>query len=80
MPFLVGVLVEAERLDTVGPVRHDGFCAAIIEPLPQLGAVIGGIAEQLSGRPGASDEALSRWAIVGLAAGQEDGKKTASSI
>jgi hypothetical protein len=46
----------------------------------QFGAVIGGIAEQHGRRLGAPDEAPSRRAIMGLAAGQEDGKKTASSI
>jgi hypothetical protein len=80
MPLLVGFLVEAERLDAVGPVGHDGLGATLIEPLAQLGAVIGGIAEQPDGRLGAPDEALSRRAIMSLAAGQQDGKKTASSI
>lgn len=80
MPLLVGSLVEAKWLDAVGPVGHDGPGATIIEPLPQVCAVVGGIPEQRGGRLGAPDEALSRWAIMGLAAGQEDGKKTASSI
>jgi len=80
MPLLVGCLVEAERLEAVSSVGHDGLCAPPVEPAPQFGAVVGGITEQLGRRPGAPDEALSRWAIMGLAAGQEDGKKTASSI
>ncbi len=80
MPLFVCSLVETEGLNAVGPVGHDGLGAAIVEPLPQLGAVIGGIPEQLSGRLGAPNEALSRRAVMGLAAGQEDGKKTASSI
>lgn len=80
MPLFVGGLVEAERLETICPVGHDGLGAAIVEPLAQLGAVIGGVAEQFGSRPGAPDEALSGWAIVGLATGQKDGKKTAFSI
>ena len=80
MPLLVGCLVEAERSEAVGSVREDRFGAALIEPLPQFGAVIGGIAEQLGGQLSAPDETPSRRAIMGLAAGQEDGKKTASSI
>jgi hypothetical protein len=80
MALPVGSLVEAERLDAVGPVGHDRLGAPIIEPLPQFGTVIGGIAKQPGGWLGAPDEALSRRAIVGLAAGQQDGKKTAFSI
>ena len=80
MPVLVGFLVEAEWLDAVGPVGNNRLGATIIEPMPQLGAVISGVAEQLGGRLGAPDKALGRRTIMGLAAGQEDGKKTASSI
>lgn len=80
MPLLVGGLVEAERLEAIGPVGHNGLGASPIEPVAQFGTVVGGIPEQLGCRLGAPDEALSRRAIVGLAAGQEDGKKTASSI
>jgi len=80
MPLLVGCLVEAERLEAIGPVGHHRLGAAMIEPLAQLGAIISSIAEQPGSRLGAPDEALSWRAIMGLAAGQEDGKKTASSI
>lgn len=80
MPLLVGFLVEAEGLDAVGPVGDNRLGATIIEPMPQLGAVISGVTEQRGGRLGTSDEALGGRTIMGLAAGQEDGKKTASSI
>lgn len=80
MPLLVGFLVEAEWLDAVGPVGDNRLGAAIIEPMPQLGAVISGVTEQLGGRLGASNKALGGRTIMGLAARQEDGKKTASSI
>src|SRR5215471_20688636 len=74
MPLLVGFLVEAEWLDAVGPVGDNRLGATIIEPMPQLSAVIGGVTEQLGGRLGASDKALGGRTIMGLAAGQEDGK------
>ena len=80
MPLLVGCLVEGIGLEAIGPVGDDRRGAAIIEPLPQLGAVISGVAEELGGRLGPPDETLSRWTIMGLAARQEDGKKTAFSI
>ena len=80
MALSVGCPVEAEGLDAVGPVGYDGLGPALVEPLPQLSAVIGFIPEQLAGRLGAADEALSGPAIMGLATGQEEGKKTASSI
>lgn len=80
MPLLVRFLVEAEWLDAVGPVGDDRLGATIIEPMPQFSAVIGGVTEQLGGRLGASDKALGGRTIMGLATGQEDGKKTASSI
>ena len=80
MPLLVGFVVEAEWLDAVGPVGDNRLGAASIEPMPQLGAVISGVTEQLGGRLGASDKALGGRTIMDLAARQEDGKKTASSI
>jgi hypothetical protein len=80
MPLFVGLLAEAEYLDAVGPVWDDGLGATIIEPLAQLGAVVSGIPEQLGSRFGTSNEAMSRRAIMGLAACQKDGEKTASSI
>jgi len=45
MPLLVGFLVEAEWLDAVGPVGDNWLGATIIEPMPQLGAVISGVTE-----------------------------------
>ena len=80
MSLLVGFPVEAERLLAIRSIGHDRLGATVVQPLPQLGAVIGGIAEQLVGRLGASDQALGRWTIVCLAAGQEEGKKAALSI
>ena len=80
MALLVGFPVEAEGLFAVRLVGDDGFCAALAEPLPQLGAVISSIAEHLSGCFGAPDQTLGWRTIVCLAAGQQDGKKTALSI
>jgi hypothetical protein len=53
--LLVGIPVEAEGLFAVRLVGNDGFCAALAEPLPQLGAVIGFVAEHLSGCFGSPD-------------------------
>lgn len=80
MSLLVGVLVEAERLLAVGLVGNDRPGAATFQPMPQLCAVVGLVAEKLPGRLGATDQALSGRAVVRLAAAQEDGKKTAFSI
>jgi hypothetical protein len=60
--------------------RHDGLGAAIFQPLPQVCAVVGGVAEQLGGCLGAPDQAPGGRTIVRLAAAQEDGKKAAFSI
>jgi len=78
--LLVGFSVEAERLLPVGPVGDDRLRAMLVEPFPQLGAVIGLVAEKLACRLGPPDETLGDGAIMRLAAGQEDGKKTALSI
>ena len=80
MSLLVGLLVEAEGLLAVRPVGHDRSGAAISQPLPQFSAVVGLVAEQLASCFGAADETRSGRAIVGLAAAQQDGKKTAFSI
>ena len=80
MPLLVGRLVEAEGAYTVGGVGHDWLGTAIVEPVAQLGTIVGLVAEKPLGGLCAADEALRRWAIMGLASRQEDGKKTASSI
>lgn len=80
MSLLVGRLVEAEGPYPVRGVGHDWPGTAIIEPASQLGTVVGLVTEKPLGRLCPPDEALSRRAIMGLAAGQEDGKKTASSI
>ena len=80
MALLVGRLVEAEGSYTVRGVGHDGLGTAIVEPVSQLGTVVGLVAEKPLGGLCAPDEALSRRAIMGLAACQEDGKKTAFSI
>jgi len=80
MPLLVGFLVEAEGLFAVRPVWNDGLGAALVEPLPQFGAVVSPVAEKFLCRFGATDQTLGRRTIVCLATAQEDGKKTASSI
>jgi hypothetical protein len=80
MPLLVGLLVEAERLFAVGLVGNDGLGAAPPQPFSQRRAVISLVAEKLGGGFDATDQALGRRAIVRLAAGQQDGKKTAFSI
>jgi hypothetical protein len=78
--LFVGRAVEAERLLAVGLVGNDGFGAAIVQPVAQISTVISSVTEQLPGYPGAADQALGGRAIVRLAAGQQDGKKTAFSI
>ena len=80
MPSLVGFLVEAEGLLAVRPVGNDGFGAAAGQPLPQLCAVVGLVAQKLLGRLGATDQAPGRRTVVRLTAAQEEGKKTAFSI
>ena len=80
MPLLVDCLVEAEGPYPVRGVGHDGFGAAIVEPVSQLGTVVGLVAEKPLGGLCAPDEALGGRTIVSLAAGQEDRKKTAFSI
>lgn len=80
MPLLVGRLVEAEGPYPVRGVGHDGLGAAIAEPVSQLGTVVGLVAEKPLGGLCAPDEALGGRTIVSLAAGQENGKKTAFSI
>ena len=80
MSLFVRFLVEAEGLFAVRLVGNNGFGATIFQPLPQWCAVIGLVAEELSGRLEATDQTLGRRTIVRLAAAQEDGKKTAPSI
>jgi len=80
VPLLVGFLVEAEGLLAVGLVGNDRFCATIIQPLPQRGAVVGLVAEEFLRCFGAADQALGGRTIMRLATGQQDGKKTAFSI
>ena len=80
MALLIRLSVEAEWLFAVRFVGNDGFGTALAEPLPQFGAVIGSVAEHLFGCFGAPDQPLGWRTIVRLAAGQQDGKKTALSI
>ena len=80
MTLLVGLSVEAEGLLTIGFVGNDGFSSALAQPVAQIGAVVSSVAEKLLGRPGATDQPFCRRAIMRLAAGQKDGKKTAFSI
>jgi hypothetical protein len=78
-PF-VCPFVEAEGLRPVGLVRDDGRSPASVEPITQFRTVVSAVAKQLLGRLGSPDQALCRWAIVRLSAGQKDGEKTALSI
>jgi hypothetical protein len=80
MPLPVGPFAEAEGLGAVGLVGNDRLRSSSIEPLSQLGTVIGPIGKQLVGCLGASQQTSSGRTIVRLAAGQKDGKKTAFSI
>jgi hypothetical protein len=80
VPLFIGFLVEAERLLAIGPVGHNDLGAAIIEPLPQFSAVVGLVTEKFLGRVGPPDQTLGNGTIMGLAAAQQDGKKTAFSI
>ena len=80
MSLFVGFLVEAERLLSVRPVGNDRLGTAIFQPLPQVGAVVGLVAEKLAGRPGTPNQPLDRRTVVRLTTTQEDGKKTALSI
>ena len=59
--------MEAERL-------------LVVQPVAQISTVISSVTEQLPGYPGAADQALGGRAIVRLATGQQEGKKTAFSI
>ena len=80
MALLVGCLVEAERPYAVRCVGHDGGGTTIVEPVSQLGTVVGLVAKKPPGGLCAPDKALGGRTIVSLAARQEDGKKTAFSI
>jgi hypothetical protein len=73
---LVGLLVEAVRLLAVGPIGNDRLGAAIVQPSAELGAVVRFITQKLLCGIGSADETFGNGAIVRLAAGQEDGKKT----
>jgi hypothetical protein len=76
----VGLLVEAERLPAVRLVGDDGLGASLFQPLAQLCAVVGFIAEELLGRVVSANQARGGRAVMRLASGQQDGKKTALSI
>ena len=80
MALAVGLFVESEGLFPRRGVGDDGRGAPILEPLTQFGAVVGLVAEQPLGRFGATGQACGRRAVMGLAAGQQEGKKTAFSI
>ena len=80
MSLLVSGLVEAEGPYPVRGVGHDRLGTTMVEPVSQLGTVVGLVAEKPLGSLCAPDEALGGRTIVSLAAGQEDGKKTAFSI
>ena len=76
----IGLPVEAKGHFSGRGVGNDGLGAPILQPLAQLRAVIGLIAEQPLSRLGPADQACRGWAIVCLATGQQEGKKTAFSI
>lgn len=78
--LLVGPFIVAERIFASGQAGNNGFRSSVCEPLTQLCAVVSLVSEQLFRRPGPADEAFRYGSIVRLAAGQEDGKKTAFSI
>jgi hypothetical protein len=80
MSALVGLSVEVERPLAVGPIGNDGLGAAISQPFAELSAVVRFITQKLLCRIGSADQPLGNRAVVRLAAGQEDGKKTAFSI
>jgi hypothetical protein len=80
VPLFVGVFVEAEGLLTVRLVGHNDLGSTIVQPLPERGTVVGLVPEKLLCRLGPSDQALCAWTVMGFAAAQEDGKKTAFSI
>ena len=77
---MVCLFVEAEGLYAVRLVRNDGLGASLLQPLAQFRAVVGPIADEFLGRVDPTDQARGRRAVVRLASGQQDGKKTALSI
>ena len=80
MALLVGFSVEGEWLLAIAFVGHDGFRAALAQPMTQFGTVVSSIAKKLSGCLVAPYQTPCRRTIMGLAARQQDGKKTAFSI
>ncbi len=55
VPLLVGFLVEGEGLFAIGFVGHDGPGPTLVQPVPQIGAVISLVAQKLLSRIGATD-------------------------
>ena len=80
MSLLIGPLLEAEWVFAIGRARDHGFSAAICKPVTQLCAIVSLVPEQLFRRLGSADQTFRDRAIVRLATGHEDGKKTAFSI
>lgn len=80
MALLVGCFVEGERLISVASVWDDGLRAAPFQPLAQLSAVIGLVAEHFLRGFCPMDQALRNRAVMRLAACQQDGEKAALSI
>jgi hypothetical protein len=80
MALSVCLLIEAERLLAVCLVGNDGFGAALVQPLAERRAVVSCVAEEYLGRAGSTDQVRGGRAIMRLASGQQDGKKTALSI
>ena len=80
MTLFVGFSVEAEWLLAIALIGDDRLCAAIFQALAQLGTVVGSVTQEFLGSFAPADQTLRHRTVVRLAAGQEEGKKTAFSI
>ena len=80
MTLPIGLFVEPEGQFAGRGVGDDGLGAPILQPLAQLCAIVGLVAEQPLGWLGTTDQSRGRRTIMGLATGQQEGKKTAFSI
>jgi len=80
MPLLVRFFAETERLFPIALVWNDGLCALLFQRFAQFGAVVGFVGEEFLSLFGLVDQWFGNRAIMRLAAGQEEGKKTSLSI
>src|SRR5215210_6799454 len=78
--MLIEALAEAEGLFPVAAVWNDWLGPALFEFPPQLGAVVGLVAEHPLRRLHSADQALRDRAIVRFAASQQDGEEPPPSI